>query len=89
VFNGKKGSQVDSEEKNMMGSCYEGALNAHLSDGGEVTWEGAGTWSPQLSQGVCVDWRDAASYVWVCDLSGSGSPWSLGNCVELKDASCP
>ena len=33
VFNGKKGSQVDSEEKNMMGSCYEVRLRDPRNEG--------------------------------------------------------
>jgi len=92
-FNGRLNGQEDQAEKNMMGGCYEGALNAQLNDGGSVSWMGEGTWAPQTAGGVCVDWRDEQSFAWACDLSPSdGSEWNLVNCKEAgsgTETSCP
>ena len=109
VFNGKLNGQTDQAEKNMMNTCYEvriliaatatltngiqGALNSQVN-GGNVTWEGEGTWEPQSSDGVCVDWRDEQAFVWACDLSLSGSMWNLVNCHNVGtdpyfETSCP
>ena len=42
VFDGTKNGQVDSEEKNMMGSCYEVRLgdprNEVILQGGSFNW---------------------------------------------------
>ena len=91
------------EETTMMGTCYQvivyvsesifnpwiqGALNAELVDGGSVEWKGEGTWSPKLAGGVCVDWGDAASFAWNCDLvAKNGEPiWELKNCARVGTA---
>jgi len=86
VFDGKKNGHEDEGERTMMGTCYEAALNAQLSNGGSITWEGEGTWTPQASGGVCVDWQDAASFAWACDITGSGPSYTLTNCVSLAPA---
>jgi len=89
-FNGRLNGQEDQAEKNMMGGCYEGALNAQLNDGGSVSWMGEGTWAPQTAGGVCVDWRDEIAFAWACDTQASGSEWNLVNCKSLSPAtSCP
>jgi len=88
-FNGRINGQEDQAEKNMMGGCYEGPLNSQLN-GGSISWEGEGTWEPQLSAGVCIDWRDEFAFAWSCDLSASGSTWSLVNCNSVgTSTSCP
>jgi len=94
-FNGRINGQEDQAEKNMMGGCYEGPLNAQIN-GGWISWEGEGTWQPEPSQGVCVDWRDKDSFVFACDLSpyASGTQWDLVNCNKVGtdpyyDTSCP
>merc|ERR1719175_494443 len=90
-FNGRRNGQEDPAEKNMMGGCYEGPLNAQVN-GGSVSWEGEGTWEPQANAGVCVDWRDQASFAFACDLEASGSEWNLVNCKAAGDGtatSCP
>lgn len=76
------------EDTTMMGTCFQGALNAELVDGGSVEWKGEGTWSPKLGGGVCVDWRDDASFAWTCDLvEKSGEPtWELKNCARVGTA---
>jgi len=88
-FNGRRNGVEDQEEKNMMGGCYEGPLNSRIN-GGSVTWKGEGTWEPQASGGICVDWRDQQAFAWTCDLSASGSEWNLVNCQYFGTAtSCP
>jgi len=87
-FNGRINGQEDQAEKNMMGGCYEGPLNSQLN-GGSISWEGEGTWEPQLSAGVCIDWRDEVSLVYVCDLSASDPEWNLVGCKQTTTTSCP
>jgi len=90
VFDGRIDGSLDEEEERMMGSCFEAALNSQLTDGGNVTWSGAGTWSPQTTGGVCVDWRDAVAFAWSCDLTANGAVWDITNCHSLlPDTTCP
>jgi len=90
TFDGRKGGHFDHDEQVMMGSCFEGALNSQLN-GGNITWSGsAGTWSPQPTGGICVDWRDGAAFPWACDLKAQGGVWNIENCDSLMPAlDCP
>ena len=72
-------------EKEALGACYEAALNARLTNGGTVTWEGSGTWTPRKTPGapgvnpftgkpmVCADWISPSSFAWTCDMDGPES----------------
>ena len=69
--------------------------------GGSIKWEGEGTWEPQASAGICIDWRDRKQgldkdFVWTCDLSASAYQyqpislyqWNLVNCQPIMSTSC-
>ena len=75
---------------NMLGFCYEGALNSQLY-GGSLTWEGEGTWEPVRDQAICVDWNDEFSFAWTCGVQQSGPlVWTLVNCnVVDPEVVCP
>ena len=72
----------------ILTNTFQGPLNARIN-GGSISWEGEGTWEPQLSAGVCVDWRDEVSLVYVCDLSASDLEWNLVGCKQTTTTSCP
>ena len=90
-FNGRNSNgQEDQDEIKMMGFCYEGALNAQIN-GGNITWEGEGTWVPKKVGGICVDWSDEMSFVSTCDFEQRGQfEWGLVNCDALyPETPCP
>jgi len=92
AFDGRKHGNFDEEEEVMMGSCFEAALNSQLTSGGNVTWVGAGSWSPSTEAGICVDWRDPVAFPWVCDLQVGVEvgQWTFTNCRSLlPQTECP
>jgi len=55
VFDGLLGGNPNENARETMGTCFEGPLNAVLTDGGSLTYVGTGVLAPS---GVCVSWKN-------------------------------